>query len=151
MLAGAAPVTLDRWRESPNKRVAWRPAPRSAHPRLELRPERLRRRLDPARLPFASTEDVEPLSGTIGQPHALEALDYGLAVDTHGFNLFVAGAPGSGRLTTVLDFLRVRSPTKRMPNDWVYVHNFTTPHRPNAIARAAAPRSSVTWTHSSRR
>ena len=101
--------------------------------RLELRAEQLRRRLDPARLPFASTAEVKPLVGTIGQPRALEALDYGLDIGTHGFNLFVAGAPGSGRLTTVLDVLRIRSPAKRAPVDWIYVHNFRSPDRPNAI------------------
>jgi hypothetical protein len=75
--------------------------------------------------------------GTIGQPRALEALDYGLDIGTHGFNLFVAGAPGSGRLTTVLDVLRVRSSTKRTPVDWIYVHNFRNPDRPNAIPMPA--------------
>ena len=114
-----------------------RSARRPGRRRLELRPEELRRRLDPARLPFASTEEVEPLVGTIGQPRALDALDYGLDVRTHGFNLFVSGTPGSGRLTTVLDFLRVRSPTKRTPDDWVYVHNFANPDRPSAIALPA--------------
>jgi lon-related putative ATP-dependent protease len=80
---------------------------------------------------------VEPLVGTIGQPRALESLDYGLDVGTHGFNLFVAGTPGSGRLTTVLDFLRARSSAKRTPDDWVYVHNFRNPDRPNAIGLPA--------------
>jgi lon-related putative ATP-dependent protease len=105
--------------------------------RLELRPEQLRRRVDPARLGFASTAELEPLVGTIGQPRALEALDYGLEIGTHGFNLFVAGAPGSGRLTTVLDFLHARSPRKPTPADWVYVHNFRDPDRPNAISLPA--------------
>src|SRR3970040_1071015 len=79
--------------------------PRSGRRRLELRPEELRRRLDPRRLHFASTAEVAPLVGTIGQPRALDALEYGLAVETRGFNLFVSGLAGSGRLTTVLDYL----------------------------------------------
>ena len=99
----------------------------------ELRVRELRRSLDPDRLPFRSTEEVEPLVGTIGQPRALDAIEFGLEVRTHGFNLFVAGRPGSGRETTVLDFLRARSAAKAVPDDWVYVHNFTTPDRPNAI------------------
>jgi lon-related putative ATP-dependent protease len=113
------------------------PKRRSSHRRLELRAEQLRRRLDPERLPFASTAEVEPLRGTIGQPRALEALEYGLDIGTHGFNLFVAGAPGSGRMTTVLDFLRVRAPAKPVPADWVYVHNFSSPDHPRAIALPA--------------
>jgi predicted ATP-dependent protease len=100
---------------------------------LELAPEQLRRRVDPSRLGFASTEEVEPLVGTIGQPRALDALEYGLEVDTRGSNLFVAGAPGSGRLSTVLDFLEGRSALRPVPDDWVYVHNFDNPDQPNAI------------------
>jgi len=109
-----------------------RPA-RFGRRRLDLRPEQLRRRLDPTRLRFASTAEVEPLVGTVGQPRALDALEYGLAVDTPGFNVFVSGPPGSGRLTTVLDYLRGLAPGRPEPSDWVYVHDFANADRPNAI------------------
>jgi hypothetical protein len=101
--------------------------------RLELRAAQLRRRVDPRRLGFASTEDVEPLVGTIGQPRALDALEYGLAVGTRGFNLFVAGLPGSGRLTTVLDYLHALAGKRATPSDWIYVHDFANVDRPNAV------------------
>ena len=118
--------------------VKARPArPRSGRRRLELRPEELRRYLDPSRLHFASTAEVEPLVGTIGQPRALDALEYGLTVETRGFNLFVSGSPGSGRLTTVLDYLRALAGAKPAPSDWVYVYDFGNPDRPNAIPMPA--------------
>jgi lon-related putative ATP-dependent protease len=110
---------------------------RPTRDRLELRPEQLRRRLDPGKLGFESTADVEPLVGTVGQPRALDALEYGLAVETQGFNLFVSGPAGSGRLTTVLDTLRGLAPGRPKPPDWVYVHDFANPDRPNAIALPA--------------
>jgi lon-related putative ATP-dependent protease len=105
--------------------------------RLELRPAELTVRLDPRRLRFRSTADVEPLVGTIGQPRALDALAIGLESRTRGFNVFVAGAPGSGRLTTVLDELGERSRRRPRPPDWVIVHNFHDPDRPNAISLPA--------------
>jgi lon-related putative ATP-dependent protease len=108
-------------------------AQRPARRGVELRPEQLRRRLDPEKLRFSSTAEVAPLVGTIGQPRALDALEYGLAVGTHGFNVFVSGLPGSGRLTTVLDYLGTLAATKAPPSDWVYVHDFGNPDRPNAI------------------
>ncbi|MFO7571454.1 MAG: ATP-binding protein [Gaiellaceae bacterium] len=111
-----------------------RPPRRGKRP---LRPEQLRRHLDPARLGFGSTADVEPLVGTIGQPRALDALEYGLAVETHGFNVFVSGAPGSGRFTTVLDYLRALADAKALPHDWVYVNDFDGGDRPNAIGLPA--------------
>jgi len=109
------------------------PAPRSRRRERELRPDELRRRVNPTRLGFASTAEVPPLVGTIGQPRALDALEYGLAVVTRGFNLFVSGLPGSGRLTTVLDYVRTLAESRPAPSDWIYVHDFDRPDRPNAI------------------
>ncbi len=109
--------------------------PRAAVPRrrLELRPEELRRTVDPATLPFATTEEVPPLVGTIGQPRALDAIDYGLNAATAGFNLFVAGTPGTGRRSTVLDYVRDLASERPTPDDWVVVHDFRAPDRPLAI------------------
>ncbi len=100
---------------------------------LELGPAQLRRRLDPRTLPFRTTEDVEPLIGTIGQPRAVGAIEFGLEVDTAGYNLFVAGLPGSGRATTVQDAVERSAALRPSPDDWVYVHNFREADRPNAI------------------
>ena len=75
--------------------------------------------------------------GTIGQPRALDALEFGLAAETHGFNVFVSGAPGSGRLTTALDYIRTLATTRPAPPDWVYVYDFANPDRPDAIALPA--------------
>jgi len=108
------------------------PRPAARRPR-ELRRGELRRRLAPSTLPFSTTAAVEPLVGTIGQPRALEAIEFGLGVETHGFNVFVAGLPGTGRRTTVLDYVQSRAATLPVPADWVYVHNFAAADRPNAI------------------
>jgi lon-related putative ATP-dependent protease len=107
--------------------------PRSIRGRLELSPQRLKRGVDPAQFDFVSTEEVEPLVGTIGQARALDALEYGLEVAMRGCNLFVAGVSGSGRLSTVLDYLGGHSAAMAVPDDWVYVDNFANPDRPTAI------------------
>lgn len=101
--------------------------------RLELGADELRRRLDPVTLTFQTTEEVEPLEGTIGQPRALAAIEFGLEIETFGYNLFAAGAPGSGRETTVRDYLERYAAARTPPDDWVYVHNFDDPDRPRAI------------------
>lgn len=44
--------------------------------------EKLRRRLDPASLPFKSTQEVSPLRGALGQERATEALHFGVGVDS---------------------------------------------------------------------
>jgi lon-related putative ATP-dependent protease len=105
--------------------------------RLALAPEALRHRADPSQLAFETTEDVEPLVGTIGQPRALDAIDFGLEIETVGYNVFVAGQPGSGRTSTVRDYLQRFSARRPPAADWVYVHSFRDADRPNAITLPA--------------
>src|ERR671916_2012143 len=93
----------------------------------------VRRRLDPAALPFDTTAEVAPLHGTIGQERALDAIDFGVEVGTPGYNLFLAGAAGSGRESTILDYLERAAATRPAPDDLVYAHNFAEPGRPRAL------------------
>src|SRR5262249_7321214 len=58
---------------------------------------------------------------------------FGLEIETFGYNLYVAGAPGSGREGTVRDYLERVAATRAAPDDWVYVHNFDDPDRPRAL------------------
>ncbi|HVD01943.1 MAG TPA: ATP-binding protein, partial [Candidatus Dormibacteraeota bacterium] len=104
-----------------------------ARDRLLVPVDKLRRRLDPALFPFESTAAVQPLEGTMGQPRALEAIEFGLESGGFGYNLFVSGAPGSGRASTVLSFLERYAKTLPRPDDWVYVHNFENLDGPAAI------------------
>jgi len=99
---------------------------------LAVAPEQLRRRVDPTQLPL-TTADMPPLEGTIGQPRAVDAVAFGLEINSPGYNLFVAGPAGSGRERTVLDFLRRFAPTRPAPSDWIYIYNFDQPDQPNAI------------------
>ncbi|HMF14298.1 MAG TPA: hypothetical protein VKE94_18405, partial [Gemmataceae bacterium] len=59
-----------------------------------LEPEQLRWFCDPAQLSFETTEEIQPLDGTIGQDRAVRALTFGLEMRGSGFNLFVAGPRG---------------------------------------------------------
>jgi predicted ATP-dependent protease len=104
------------------------------HERLAVKPEDLRRRLDPATLPFQTTAEVAPVHTTIGQPRAAEAIAFGLEVGARGFHLYVAGSPGTGRESTVLAAVRAFAATRPTPPDWVYVHNFAEPYRPRAFS-----------------
>src|SRR5262245_4839937 len=102
--------------------------------RLAVKPEDLRRRLDPATLPFQTTADVAPVKTTIGQPRAAEAIAFALEVSARGFHLYAAGSPGTGRESTVLGAVRSFAATRPTPPDWVYVHNFAEPDRPRTFS-----------------
>jgi len=101
------------------------------HP--EVPAERLRRICDPASLGFKTTEDLKPVEGIIGQARAIRALQFGLAIQEHGFNIYVAGLPGTGRKTAVKAFLEAIAREKPIPADWCYVYNFRDPYYPRAL------------------
>jgi len=96
-------------------------------------PDRLRRRVELESLPFASTEEVSPLVGTLGQERAIEAMQFGVGMDRPGYNLFATGLSGTGRTSTVRAFLGEIARQRSTPQDWVYVHNFNQLDRPLVI------------------
>jgi lon-related putative ATP-dependent protease len=89
---------------------------------------------DPEIFSFATTEDLPEGKETIGQERALHALDFGLDLVSTGFNIFVLGAYGTGKLTTVKSFLSRKAMNEPVPEDWCYVYNFVDPDIPVAIS-----------------
>ncbi len=69
----------------------------------------------------------------IGQERAVQSLRFGLDIREKGFNIFVAGMPGTGRITAIERFLEEIAVSKPIPGDWCYVHNFDDNYRPRAI------------------
>lgn len=100
----------------------------------KLVPEDLRKEIDVQDVGCTSTEELSPLEGIIGQERAVKALQFGLDITNHGYNIYVAGPPGTGKETAVKDFLKEVAKSKSVPSDWVYVNNFSTPYEPKAIA-----------------
>ncbi|MBN1106092.1 MAG: AAA family ATPase [Deltaproteobacteria bacterium] len=93
--------------------------------------EKLRWRLDPATLPFDSTEDLKPLEEIIGQERGVDAFRFGMGVSMPGYNVFVTGVSGTGRLSTVRRLLHEMSKEGgRIPDDFCYVNNFKNPEAP---------------------
>ena len=67
--------------------------------------EKLRWRCDPESFPFDTTADLPPLEGIIGQERAQKALALGVEIARAGYNIYVCGVPGTGRLTAVQQLL----------------------------------------------
>ena len=95
--------------------------------------EALRWTCDPAKLAFESTEDVEPISGVVGQDDAVEALRFGLETNAPGQNIFVRGLTGTGRMTLLKRLSEEIQPSCPLARDRCYVHNFAQPDRPRLI------------------
>lgn len=99
-----------------------------------LSPEKLRNSINPKSFKFRSTKEVRPLSGVIGQERAVRAIEFGLGMKGHGYNIFVTGLSGTGKATIVERILRQLAEKDVGPNDWFFVHNFSEPDHPRAIS-----------------
>ena len=95
--------------------------------------EKLRKECDPNFMQCESTHDLAPLSEIIGQERAVRALKFGLGIKDHGFNMYVAGYPGTGRKTAVKNFVEAQAKAQPVPPDCCYVNNFANPYEPKAI------------------
>jgi lon-related putative ATP-dependent protease len=99
----------------------------------QLPVEKLRNVCDVNFLHCESTKELIPLDEIIGQERAVRALNFGLGIKDHGFNVFVAGYPGTGRKTAVRTFVEAQAKTQTVPADWCYVNNFGNQYEPKAI------------------
>ena len=85
-------------------------------------------------LGFETTDEIPSLEGTIGQERALNAIDFGLSLDSSGFNIFLLGENGTGRMSTIKAIVEKQSLTRPIPSDWCYVYNFKDPDAPTAVS-----------------
>ncbi len=96
--------------------------------------EALRNTCDAKQFDCDTTAELTPYAGIIGQERAVKVLGFGLEMKGEGFNIFVSGNPGTGRMTAVQDFLIKASSTEPVPSDWCYVNNFKNQYEPKVFA-----------------
>ncbi len=100
--------------------------------------EKLRHVCNPADLKFGDTSELEPLTDFIGQESAIEALKFGLEIETPGYNIFAAGRNGTGRTSVIKEHVKKSikekkvSPKKTL-RDFCYVGNFENPDKPQIL------------------
>ena len=72
-------------------------------------------------------------TGILGQPRAQSALEFGIAMPNPGYNIFVMGETGLGRLTMIMNHLETLAHTRTAPSSYAYVDNFDNSREPVAI------------------
>jgi predicted ATP-dependent protease len=105
----------------------------SEHEQWRLTPEQTRKECDPARFTIATTETPTDLRKQVWQRRARDAIAFALELGGEGYHLYVSGEPGSGRLATALEQVRLKASTGPAASDWIYAHNFERPSEPLAI------------------
>ena len=72
-------------------------------------------------------------SGILGQPRAQSALEFGVAMPNPGYNIFVMGESGLGRISMVTSHLNALAQSLPAPPSYAYVDNFDNPREPVAV------------------
>jgi predicted ATP-dependent protease len=100
---------------------------------------------NPLKLPVASLKLTIDLTGfnfspvphlqnvILGQERARSALAFGVAMPNPGYNIFVMGEPGLGRVSLITSHLHTLAQTLPAPSSYAYVDNFANPREPIAI------------------
>ena len=100
---------------------------------VELGQKDLRRTCDPDGFDFKCTSEISPLEETIGQDRALRAIEFGVGIRSHGYNIYALGPVGTGKTTFIKAFLEEKAKELPTPDDWCYIYNFSDPYRPRAL------------------
>ncbi|MGQ9600349.1 MAG: Lon protease family protein [Anaerolineae bacterium] len=99
----------------------------------ELTAEELWAPCDPCLFDFETTDALPKELSIIGQERAVQAIDFGVSISSFGFNIYALGYTGTGRATTIRTFLERVAADQPVPDDWIYVYNFSDPNKPRAI------------------
>ncbi len=82
---------------------------------------------------FSLAENIDTEQGFFGHERAQEALEFGLSMDSVGFNVFAMGDHGTGRKTLIRHKLASLAALQNTPSEWCYVNNFDENHNPHKL------------------
>jgi len=102
--------------------------------RKGLSADRLRFVCDEAAFDFETTATVPPLEVMIGQARAVKAVEFGLCAKKPGYNIFISGLVGTGKITYAKEAVEKVAACEQAPDDWCYVNNFDNPSQPIALS-----------------
>ena len=95
--------------------------------------EQLYRKCDASAFDFSTTQEIDASDITLGQERAIEAINFALAVESEGFNIFAMGIPRSGKEKVIKSLIANTAMSQPAPDDWCYVYNFSHPDKPRAL------------------
>ena len=113
------------------KHRTYRKEEKKVHSRLEA--EQLVKKCDPLMFEFETTEEIKPLEDIIGQERAVKAMNFGLNIKRHGYNIFMTGITGTGKTSYAHSIAREVAKREPVPDDWCYLYNFKNPSEPMAL------------------
>lgn len=98
-----------------------------------LKPEMVFKECDTNLFDFETTEEIPSLESIIGQDRAVKAMEFGLKIKRHGYNIFVTGLTGTGKISYARSSTKEVAEKQPVPDDWCYLNNFKNPDAPIAV------------------
>ncbi len=84
-----------------------------------------------------SDPSLKSRQSILGQERAQLALEFGIAMQHPGYNIYVKGEPESGRLSMITSLLELHASESPVPLCYAYVNNFENPREPGVITLTA--------------
>ncbi len=99
----------------------------------ELKWDELKLSYQPSDFSFATTDELVGSHEMIGQEQARSALEMGLKTHAKGYNLYVCGECGVGKLSCIMELLTSLAKEQQTPPDLCYSYNFKKPENPKLL------------------
>ena len=99
----------------------------------ELSYKDLKKYCNPNTFKFETTAELDGLDSIYGQDRGIKALEFGLSVDSKGYNLYIEGPSGVGKTMYTKKYVAKVASKKKTPDDWCYIYNFDVPNEPIAV------------------
>ena len=103
----------------------------------ELSYKELKNYCNPNIFKFETTDELDDTDLIYGQDRGIKALEFGLSVDSKGYNLYLEGPSGVGKTMYTKKYVSKIAAKKKIPNDWCYIYNFENPNEPIAVSLPA--------------
>jgi predicted ATP-dependent protease len=100
---------------------------------LKLPVSALKLQITPADYSILNKGKNAGTTNILGQERAQSALGFGVAMQNPGYNIYVMGEPGTGRLSMITNHLTPISHNQETPPSYAYVENFENNREPVAI------------------
>lgn len=86
---------------------------------------------------FKTTKELTEKNSAYGQERGIKALEFGISIESKGYNLYIEGPSGVGKTMYTKNYIKKISKSKPVPSDWCYIYNFDNPNEPIAISLSA--------------
>lgn len=103
----------------------------------ELSYKELKNVCDPNMFNFETTADITDNDLVYGQERGIKALEFGLSINSKGYNLYLEGPAGVGKTMYTRRYVQELAAKQKAPDDWCYIYNFDDANEPIAVSLPA--------------